>query len=204
MIRIQNSKQKNGKFITIYGVNNIGKTTHARLLVKRLKKEGFDAVYIKYPIYDLEPTGKRLNTILRGKKNQTISEKDLQTLFKRNRADFEPQLKQMLQSGKIVVAEDYTGTGIAWGMAKGLTQSFMEKLNADLLKENFAILLTGQPDSRAKEENHLHEQNTKLMKSVNNIFVQLGRKYAWHTIKLAPKIEDTAEKIWKVVQDFLN
>lgn len=193
-----------GKFITIYGVNNIGKTTHARLLVERLKKEGFDAVYIKYPIYDLEPTGKRLNAILRGNTRQSIDEKELQTLFRQNRADFEPQLEQTLKMGKIVVAEDYTGTGIAWGMAKGLTQSFMEQLNVGLLKEDFAILLTGHPDSRAKEARHLHEQNAALLKSVNNIFVQLWQKYAWHSIKIAPKIEDTADRIWGAVRLFLN
>ena len=34
-----------GRFIAIYGVNNIGKTTHAKLIVERLKKEGHDAVY---------------------------------------------------------------------------------------------------------------------------------------------------------------
>ena len=208
MIKIQNSKR--GKFITIYGVNNIGKTTHARLLVKRLKKEGFDAIYIKYPIYNLEPTGKRLNVILRGSTGrrpaagQPVSEKELQTLFKQNRSDFEPQLKQMLKTGKVVVAEDYTGTGIAWGMAKGLTRSFIEKLNAPLLKENFSILLTGHPDSRAKEANHLHEQNAPLLKKVNKIFIQLGEKYAWHRIKIAPSIEDTAKAIWRTVEGFLR
>ena len=200
-----------GKFITIYGVNNIGKTTHAKMLVKRLQKEGFDAIYIKYPIYDLEPTGKCLNKILRGTPTgrrpaagQYISEKELQTLFKQNRADFEQKLRQMLKTGKIVVAEDYTGTGIAWGMAKGLTRSFIEKLNAPLLKENFSILLTGHPDSSAKEANHLHEQNAPLLKRVNKIFIQLGEKYAWHRIKIAPKIEDTAGMVWKAVEGFLK
>ncbi len=31
---------KKGLFIAIYGVNNIGKSTHCRILCERLKKEG--------------------------------------------------------------------------------------------------------------------------------------------------------------------
>ncbi len=43
--------------ITLYGVNNIGKSTQARFLVERLQAEGHRVEYLKYPIYDLEPTG---------------------------------------------------------------------------------------------------------------------------------------------------
>ena len=132
---------KKGAFITLYGINNIGKSTHAKMLVERLVQEGYDAVYLKYPIYDLEPTGPRINAILRSEGNQEISEKDLQMLFKENRRDFEPQLREMISMGKIVVAEDYTQTGIAWGTAKGLEEIWMEDLNLGLLEEDFAILL---------------------------------------------------------------
>lgn len=61
-----------GKFITFYGVNNIGKSTHARMLSEKLKKEGYDPVYVKFPIYDLEPSGPLLNKIIR--KSVKISE----------------------------------------------------------------------------------------------------------------------------------
>lgn len=190
-------------FITIYGVNNIGKSTHAKRLVDRLNKEGHDAVYLKYPIYDLEPTGPHINSILRSESPQNMSEEDLQTLFMQNRRDFESTLKKMLAEGKIVVAEDYTGTGIAWGTAKGADQAWLEKLNEKLLKEDFSILLVGQRDLRAREKQHVHETNDALVQKVGEILTELGRKYRWHTIELQPKIDDTAEKIWMAVQNFL-
>ena len=46
-----------GIFIVLYGVNNLGKTTQAQLLVERLNKAGVQATYLKYPIYDIEPSG---------------------------------------------------------------------------------------------------------------------------------------------------
>ena len=54
-----------GKFITFYGINNIGKSTHARILYDRLKELGYDPIYLKYPVYDMEPSGPYLNKILR-------------------------------------------------------------------------------------------------------------------------------------------
>lgn len=193
-----------GLFIAVYGVNNIGKSTHCRILSERLKREGYDVVSLKFPIYDLEPTGTTLNGILRGQEGQQIPEAELQTLFTQNRKDFEPQLRKYLEEGKIVIAEDYTGTGIAWGMAKGLSLEFMENLNRGLLKEDFSILMAGYRDPRATEKHHIHEQNTELLSSVSKIFIQLGERYGWRKIELQQNIPDTAGLIWDAVKTFID
>lgn len=193
-----------GLFIAVYGVNNIGKSTHCRILCEKLKREGYQVISLKYPVYDLIPTGHRLNEILRGGGEQQVSEQELQALFTQNRQDFEPQLQAYLDAGNIVVAEDYTGTGIAWGMAKGLPQDFMEGLNAELLSEDFALLLTGQRDARATEKQHIHEQNQDLLASVNTIFSQLAAERGWKTLEIQPDVADTANLVWKTVQAFLE
>jgi len=46
-----------GKFIVLYGINNLGKTTQTRILVDKLKLHGLKAEYLKYPVYDLAPSG---------------------------------------------------------------------------------------------------------------------------------------------------
>ncbi len=193
---------KKGFFITIYGINNIGKSTHARLLTKRLIREGYDAVYIKYPIYELKPTGPEINSILRSAGKQKVDEEQLQTLFMRNRKDYEPQLKKLLAEGKTVVAEDYTGTGLAWGTAKGLKLSLVEKINKGLLREDLAILITGRRDLRAIEKVHIHETNEALVEKVGMILLQLAQKYGWIKIGLQARIDDTAELIWKEIKRF--
>lgn len=193
-----------GAFITIYGINNIGKSTHAKKLVERLCGEGFDAVYLKYPIYDCEPTGSRINSVLRGGVKQSISEEELQTLFTQNRKDFEPTLKKYLSEGKIVVAEDYAGTGIAWGTAKGLDLEWIEKLNADCLKEDFTILMEGKRDFSAKEKTHIHESDDALVNKVDEILHMLGEKYGWKKVMVQERIEDTANHIWEEVKTFLE
>lgn len=139
-----------GKFIALYGVNNIGKSTQAKVLVDTLKKAGYEAVYLKYPVYDLPPTGPKLNAILRNNKQQNISEEELQTLFRQNRLDYESELQKMLAEGKIIVAEDYTGTGIAWGVAKGLDLKWIEELNKNLLREIWRFYFEGKDISMPK------------------------------------------------------
>lgn len=191
---------RKGLFIAIYGVNNIGKSTHARLLVKKIRAAGRECEYLKYPIYDLEPTGPEINRILRSGGSQKVSEEHLQTLFMQNRRDFEPKLRQMLDDGKVVVAEDYVGTAIAWGTAKGLTLPYMEKLNGGLLKEDLSLLIHGKRDVRARENGHIHENNDELMEKVANNLDELGKKYGWKKIPLQDRIEDTAELVWEAVR----
>lgn len=193
-----------GKFITIYGINNIGKTTQSKLLVKKLKKAGYNAVYIKYPIYDISPTGPFLNEVLRGKKAQEISEDELQSWFVLNRYQFQPELKKLLNKGMIVISEDYIGTGIAWGTAKGLEVDWLEEINKHLIKEDFAILMEGQRDLNVKEKNHVHEQNDKLVEKCRKVHSDLAKKYGWRKITMQKEINKTSEMIFKTVLDYLN
>ncbi|MEK7146426.1 MAG: hypothetical protein AAB802_04595, partial [Patescibacteria group bacterium] len=170
-----------------------------KLLVDKLNAEGHAAVYVKYPVYDMEPTGPALNQFLRGGEAQNISEEELQMWFALNRFQFEPTLKGWLAEGKIVVAEDYTGTGIAWGTVKGAKTDWLESLNAPLLKEDLAILMDGQRQHEAAEEGHLHESNEAVMNRSRDVHLDLGKKYGWKRIELQDKKEDTAALIWELV-----
>lgn len=191
-------KTMRGKFITIYGINNIGKSTQAKRLVERLRGMGKKVEYVKYPVYDLEPTGPMLNKVLRGGE-QEISEKELQELFVQNRRDFEPKLREWLEDGVIVIAEDYIGTGMAWGMAKGLSEEFVEEINEGLLVEDLAVLFEGTRDPAAMEEGHVHEQNDELVERCAEVHRRLCEKYGWKKVEVSDDWDVTEERLWKVV-----
>jgi len=186
--------------ITLYGINNIGKTTHARRLVDKLKAEGHDAVYVKYPVYDVEPTGRYLNDFIRSGGAQEISEEELQMWFTLNRHQFEPTLKDWLASGKIVVAEDYIGTGIAWGTVKGADTEWLEEMNKHLVAADLSILIDGERDVSAEEEGHLHEGNLDFMKRARQVHLELGERYKWTKVPLQATENETASLIWAVVE----
>jgi dTMP kinase len=194
---------KKGALITIYGINNIGKSTHAKRLTERLEKEGHKAKYIKYPIYDIEPTGPFINKTLRSEK-QEISEDELQFWFILNRYQYQKELERLLAEGYIVVAEDYIGTGIAWGTAKGLDMEWLEMANKNLLKEDLAIIIKGERDLDAREATHVHEQNDELIEKCKHVHFELAEKYGWKSVQLQPEIPDTAKLVWNIVDDFLQ
>jgi len=194
---------KRGYFITLYGINNIGKSTQAKLLMSSLAKHGYKAVYLKYPIYDLEPTGPMLDKILRHEGDQKLTELELQKLFAQNRRDYEKQLRKLLDEGNIVVAEDYIGTGIAWGTAKGVSLEAMEILNDGLLEEDLSILCLGTRNLNAKEENHIHENDDELVKKVETQLLMLAKRYSWKTFVMKKRIQETADALWELVANFL-
>lgn len=198
------STTKKGTFIAIYGINNIGKSTQSKLLVENLEKAGHKVKYLKYPIYDLAPTGPFLNSVLRGAEGQRISEDELQLWFILNRYQFEPELKKYLAEGYVVVAEDYVGTGIAWGTAKGLEQNWLEEANKFLLKEDLAILMEGERVMTSVEEVHVHEQNEALLEKCERIFSKLAGDYGWRRVQRKKEKTETAAAIWMEVETFLR
>lgn len=185
-----------GKFIVLYGVNNLGKTTQAKLLVERLNKEGHPAEYLKYPIYDLEPAGPMINDYLRGGNPHQITPRELQTLHVLNRTQYEPTLQAKLADGITIVAEDYVGTGMAWGIGAGVDEAYLTKLNAHLLKEDSIFLFDGERFTASIEKNHKHETDEALLEKVGDAHRHLAKKYGWHTINANNSIEHTHSLLW--------
>ena len=109
----------------------------------------------------------------------------------------------MLEEGYIIVAEDYIGTGMAWGMAKGLSEEWVERCNEGLLTEDLAILVEGERIKEATEENHVHEENHELVEKCSGKFSYLADKHNWQRVELQRRKEDTANLIWSKVSEFL-
>ena len=191
-----------GKLIVIYGGNNSGKTTQAKLLVDWLKKEGHNATYLKYPIYD-SLTGKRINGILREGKEKNISETAFQELYYQNRKEYERHLKKMLNEGMIVIAEDYIGTSLAWGSAKGADYAYLKRLNSNLIQEHLAILLDGARFSDSKEKGHIHEENDALMEKVKERHRVIGTELGWIVVNASRKKEDVFNNILTVLKKMI-
>src|SRR6056300_681839 len=169
-------------FVTIYGINNIGKTTQVELLKENLEKKGLKVFNLKYPIYDIDPSGSFLHSVLRSRQ-QTISEAELQMWFALNRYQFQDKLQHLLATYDIVLAEDYTYTAVAWGSCKGLEQEWIESINAKLIKSDLQILLHGERSLETVEKGHIHENQHDLASKVADKLMHLADKQGWHLIQ---------------------
>jgi len=175
--------------IVIYGAPNLGKTVQSKMLSRALN--GF---YIKYPVYDLSPTGPLINTALRETSNITTLE--LQTLCAQNRRDFEPALKALLKK-RPVIAEAYTQTGIISGVFEGESEKTLKELNAGLLSEDFAILLDGERFTEAIEKNHRFEANN--WEKTRALHKKFGRKLGWKRVNANQPKEKVHQDIMSLV-----
>ena len=192
-----------GTFITIYGVNNLGKTTHAILLCEHLERLGHKVKRLKYPIYDIEPTGSFINSEIRSGK-QKVSEEELQLWYVLNRYQYQSKLKSLLEDGYFVIAEDYSGTGIAWGIAKGLNEDWIISANEYLIKPDLAVLFEGTRMLNSKETGHIHEQNDELSEKCKQVHSYLADKWGWKKVEVQEDKNETEKLLWKVVDKFLN
>ena len=188
---------KVGLFIVIYGINNIGKSTQAAMLADALTASGLKAEYLKYPIYDLSPTGPQINEILRSGKQQEISEEKFQALYAKTRHDYQPRLCLKINDGVNIVAEDYTGTGLAWGWSKGADLEKLIVLNKGLLEPDVAILMDGERLLAGQETVHQHETNDELMDECRKKHLELAARLNW----LVVNANQTAEEVH---QDILS
>lgn len=186
-----------GKFVVIYGANNLGKSKQIGMLQNSLDERGIKTKRIKYPIYNLEPTGPIINSVLReGKK---MSEEKLQANYAQNRRDYEPHIKDMLSDNIWVLAEDYTGTGIAWGLVRNVLLDKLEKMNSDLLKEDLSILLYGERFKEGIEAHHRNEKDDKLWQLAQDKHLNLAERYQWYKVYASRQADEVHEDILRIV-----
>ena len=108
-----------------------------------------------------------------------MAEDDVQRLYVQNRKDYEPTLKADLDKGVWVLAEDYRGTGIAWGIVRGLNRKMLENLNKYLYPEDIAFVFTGERFHTGKEANHRNEMNDELWQRAYDTHMDLADTYKW-------------------------
>src|SRR3990167_431854 len=190
--------RKKGLLIALYGINNVGKSTQAGMLMDRFEKEGLLAVHKKYPFYDLHPTGPILNAYLREGNPYKLTPREFQVLQAFNRTHAEPIMREFLEKGIHVVAEDYTGTGIARGMGAGVNKNFLIHINTHLCKEDIAILLDGDQFESGREAKHKHENDRMLTNEVRHYNRVLANEFRWDLVNANQGREAVHETIWNI------
>lgn len=163
-----------GFFICLEGIDGCGKTTQAKLLVKRLKMEGYNA------LYTAEPSRGKIGSFIRryclhGGKRLAITVEAL--LFAADRIEhLNNEVIPALKEGKIVVSDRYLYSSLAYQGAAGLDMGWIRQVNLHALTPDLAILVDVAPEvamQRLKPKKSVME-NLDNQKKVREIYLKLA------------------------------
>jgi dTMP kinase len=166
-----------GIFICVEGLDGCGKTTQAKLLVKRLKKT-------REAIYTAEPSKGEIGKLvkkcyLHAKKRGSITVEAL--LFAADRLEhLKNEVLPALDKGKTVVSDRYVFSSIAYQGAAGLDLNWIEKINEQAVRPDLAIFIDVEPETvihRLKRKRSVMEdlQTQLRVRDVYLKYVELGK-----------------------------
>lgn len=197
---------KRGWLICIEGLDKSGKTTQSRLLVKALKKRGFEAVYTTEP--STGEIGKFIKRyILKRRKRVLASIEAL--LFAADRIDhLEKEIKPMLERGKVVVSDRYVYSSFAYQGAAGLDIEWVREINRMAPKPDLAIYLDVPIEiiirrCRKKRMKSVMEFPETQMK-VYEIYMKLVKEGELVPVNGARPIEVVSYEIQRIVLEKLS
>ncbi|MEM2546934.1 MAG: dTMP kinase [Candidatus Bathyarchaeia archaeon] len=164
--------KKLGFFICVEGLDGCGKTTQAKILVRKLRKIGYDAVYTA------EPSRGKIGKFIKkyclhgGKRVSSIVEA---LLFAADRYEHvETEIIPALRDGKIVVSDRYLYSSLAYQGAVGLNLDWIRKINEHAIPPNLAIFIDVEPDTvikRLKSKRSVME-NLETQRKVREVYMK--------------------------------
>ncbi len=196
--------KKRGAFICIEGLDGCGKTTQSRLLVRRLKRRGYDAVYTT------EPSRGKIGRFIRkyflhGEKRGSGIVEAL--LFAADRVEHvKEEVIPALDAGKVLVSDRYVYSSLAYQGATGLDLEWIAKINEHAVRPDLAVFIDVEPGmvvKRLKTKKSVMEnlETQEKVREVYEKFVERGDLVEIDGSRLKEKV---AEDILEVVVSFLG
>jgi dTMP kinase len=215
-----NSARK-GLFITLEGPDGGGKSTQARLLAERLRREGYAV------LETVEPGGTRIGQQIRRilldpAHSELRPTAELLLMFAARAQNVEESILPALELGKIVVSDRFTDSSIAYqGAGRGLgwdTVLEVDRIACRGLKPDLTLCIdidteTGlaRAHSRnrsetAKSESRLDEQAVEFHQKARAAYHELARRepQRFRLIDGSGTSDGVAEKVWSEVTKLLG
>lgn len=194
---------RKGILIVVEGIDGAGKSTQARILLKKLHAQGFAAVYFR------EPTrgtwGREIKKL--AKRSDSLSPEEELDLFVKDREEnVRRNLKPALALKKIVVLDRYYFSTIAYQGAKGIDPARIKRMNERFaVKPDLVFILDidagkGLKRIHKRKRKDLLFEREKYLVRVRNIFKSFqGRKFI-HLDASRPKREISEEIAVRVLR----
>jgi dTMP kinase len=184
--------------IVIEGGDQAGKKTQTELLSKALKKRKIKTTTFSFPDYTT-PIGKEIAKYLAGKRK--FPPQTIHCLLAANRWEKLNQILLAQSKNSVLIMNRYYQSNLVYGLANGMTQGWLENLDAGLPKADLVILLdVSQKESfnRKKSNRDKFEKNEEFLKKISKIYRNTAKKKRWKIINASQSKEDVHQEILKI------
>jgi dTMP kinase len=191
-----------GYFICVEGLDGSGKTTQARLLVKKLNKTC-------HAVYTAEPSVGHIGDLI--KKRYLQVEKRCSVvvealLFAADRVEhLTKEVLPALDEGKTVVSDRYVFSSLAYQGAAGLDLDWIEKVNAQAVCPDLAIFVDVDPETvvrRLKKKKSVME-NLQTQLRVRAVYLKYVERGKLVRIDGNKSKREGARDLFNLVKEFL-
>lgn len=199
-----------GKLIVIDGTDGSGKGTQTELLIKRLKKEGYNVLIADFPQY-----GKRSATMtedyLNGKfgSAEQVGAYRASIFYACDRFDASFDMREWLKDGGIIISNRYVSASMGHQAGKIKNKrrrnkflKWLHQLEFDIFKipkPSKTILLymsvevgqklvdkKGHRDYIGGQKRDIHEADIKHLQDAADAYLYVAKKYKWDILNCAP------------------
>ena len=184
--------------IAIEGLDQAGKKTQAEMLVKALRRLKIKTAIFSFPDYSTI-IGKEIKNYLYGKRK--FPPEIIHFLYAANRHEKLDEIKKASSKNSVLLMNRYYHSNLVYGIANGLKEKWLQKLEEGLPKADLVIVLdTSQSDSfsRKKSGRDKFEKDKKFSKKISQIYRRLAKKYRWKIVSSNTK-QETHNEIMKIV-----
>ncbi len=189
-----------GRFIVIEGIDQSGKDTQSRLLVRRLKWDGHKTEKLSYPVYT-SFSGREIAAFLEGKRS--YSHQVLHMLYSMNRWESLDKLQQLLRDSDYLIVDRYYPSNLAYGIARDLDEQWLLSLDRGLPEPDKIILVDASVEAsfaRMTSGRDVHERDSMFLKRVRKAYLNLAKRMNWTVVNGDRSLAEVSEDLWKALK----
>lgn len=202
-----------GRFITIEGVEGVGKSTNINLIESLLKGKGHEVVVTREP--GGTGMGERIRQILLDKDETGMTpQAELLLMFAARAQHVSEVVLPALDRGCWVISDRFTDSSYAYqggGRELGTGQvAELETLVLGDFRPDLTIVLdvdveTGLKRATADNEaDRFESERREFFERVRSVFVQLAEGDRYHLVDTGQALEDVQKDITAIVEAFCN